>query len=97
MGISVRKVRGVYYLAGELDSAGAEDLQIAMKPEPATKELVLDLTDVTFIDSVGLRALVLLSKKASGGLVLRYPRDALLRVFELLQLDEIPGIRIDSE
>ena len=56
---------------------------------------VLDLTDVTFIDSVGLRALVLLSKKASGGLVLRYPQDALLRVFELLQLDEMPGIRIE--
>lgn len=97
MGISVRRVRGVYYLSGELDSAGAEDLQIAMKPEPTAKELVLDLTDVTFIDSVGLRALVLLSRKASGGLVLRYPRDALLRVFELLQLDEIPGIRIESE
>lgn len=67
MGISVRKVRGVYYLSGELDSAGEEDLQIAMKPEPAPKELVLDLTDVTFIDSVGLRGSGAAFEEGVGG------------------------------
>jgi anti-anti-sigma factor len=98
MAISVREVRGVYYLSGELDSAGAQDLGIAMKREPEVfRELVLDLVNVTFIDSMGVRLLVHLSKKRSGGLVLRYPQDAVLRVFELLQMDEWPSVRIELE
>jgi anti-anti-sigma factor len=96
MGISVRKVRGVYHLSGELDSAGEEDLQIAMKPEPAPKELVLDLTNVTFIDSVGLRAWCCFRRRRRAD-SLRYPQDVLLRIFELLQLDEMPDIRIEPE
>ena len=98
MGISVREVGGVCYLSRELDWEGAEDLSIAMKPEPeGALELVLDLSDVTFIDSVGVRALVLLARNRWGALVLRYPQDALMRVFELLQIDEVPGIRVELD
>ena len=75
MGISLQEVGGVYYLSGELDWAGTGDLGTAMKPKPERpRELVLDLADVTFIDPMGVRALVLLSRKGRGGLVLRSRR-----------------------
>ena len=57
-------------------------------------ELVLDLAGLTFIDSMGVRTLALLSHRVGGGLVLRYPQDAVARVLELLQFDEMPGVRI---
>ena len=95
MGLSIRNVGGTYFLSGELDWLGAEDLRVAIEPErKEPQELVLDLADVTFIDSIGVRSLVLLSR-ACRGIVLRYPQDRLLRVFELLEVDEIPGIRVE--
>jgi anti-anti-sigma factor len=98
MGISVREGGDAYYLSGELDWAGGEDFRIALKRHPpdSTDAIVLDLADVSFIDSMGVRALVLFSRETPAGIVLRYPQDALMRVFELLQLDEAPGIRIED-
>ena len=45
---------------------------------------------------MGVRALVLFGRSTPCGILLRYPRDPLMRVFELLQLDEAPGIRIEQ-
>ena len=98
MGISVRETSDAYFLSGELDWAGGEDFRIALKRHPpdSTDEIVLDLADVSFIDSMGVRSLVLFARETSAEVVLRYPQDALMRVFELLQLDEAPGIRIEE-
>jgi anti-anti-sigma factor len=98
MGISVREGGGVYHLSGELDWEGGEDLRIGMRPaRTGSRELVLDLSYVRFINSMGVWALALLAKKRWGVLVLHYPQEALMRVFELLQLDEMAGIRIELE
>ena len=59
-----------------------------------TGEVVIDLAGLTFIDSSGVRTLGRLSQRIGGGIVLRYPRDAVIRIFELLQIDEMPGIRL---
>lgn len=95
MGISVRESRGVYLLSGELDWTVGEDLSFTTgwKLE-GPDELVVDLSDITFIDSMGVRALVQLSKKCRGGLVLRYPQDIVVNVLELFEIDEMPGIRL---
>jgi anti-anti-sigma regulatory factor len=51
---------------------------------------------VTFIDSFGLRSIALLARMvAERGVVLRYPQDPVLRVLELNDIEEIPGIRIE--
>lgn len=98
MGLSVSENRGVFFLSGELDWEGGDDLRVAMEHEPEhPNELVLDLSDVTFIDSMGVRAIVRLSKTNRGGVVLRYPQDALLRVLELLEIDEMPGMHIQID
>lgn len=99
MGISVRETQGIYFVSGDLDWEGGEDLRLALKRRPSVGagEVVLDLAEVSFIDSMGVRALVLVAREMRGGIVLRYPQDTLVRVFELLQLDEAPGIRIEQD
>jgi anti-anti-sigma factor len=97
MAIEVRESRGVYLISGELDLVSAEQFRHMMEPAlDATGEIVLDLADVTFIDSIGLRSITLLAKMiGERGIVLRYPRDPVLRVLELIDIEEIPGIRIE--
>jgi anti-anti-sigma factor len=97
MAIEVRESRGVYLISGELDLVSAEQFRHWMEPVlDATGEIVLDLAGVTFIDSIGLRSITLLAKKIGDrGIVLRYPQDPVLRVLELLDIEEIPGIRIE--
>jgi anti-anti-sigma factor len=97
MAIEVRESRGVYLISGELDLVSAEQIRHWMEPVlDATGEIVLDLAGVTFIDSIGLRSITLLAKMIGDrGIVLRYPQDPVLRVLELLDIEEIPGIRIE--
>ena len=92
---AIHDSRGVFYLSGELDMESAEQFQRSIGSSlEGTGELVLDLADVTFIDSMGVRTLALLSHRVGGGLVLRSPQDAFWRVLEMLQFDAIPGVRI---
>jgi anti-anti-sigma factor len=73
-------------LAGELDlmSCGAlSDRLSGLAPTPRT---VLDMSDVTFMDSTGLRALWLFQQLCEGDgshLVLQSPSTPVLRVLEL--------------
>ena len=51
---------------------------------------------MTFIDSMGLRQIALLARMTGErGVVLRYPQDRVLRVLELIDIEEVPGIRIE--
>jgi len=92
---SMHEVRGVFYLSGELDHGTVNDFDAGItKAFDSTGELILDLSDLTFIDSMGVRMLALLSRRVGGGIVLRDPHDAVMPVLELLQVDEMPGIRL---
>ena len=77
---------------GEVDLATAPELETTVKQvlDDAPRGVDLDLQDLTFIDSSGLRSLVALSKDASArglSLALRnVPRHA-QRVLELTGLD----------
>jgi anti-anti-sigma factor len=74
--------------AGEIDLATIDALQAAMDAAAAEAGgVVLDLREVTFIDSAGLR-LVLHSSRAIGDFsVVRGPREV-QRVFDLVGLDD---------
>lgn len=93
--MTVHEVQGVYFVSGEFDAASVEDVDPAIAPALDGKgEVVLDLAGLTFIDSTGVRTLARLSQRIGGGIVLRHPKDAVIRTFELLQIDEMPGIRV---
>jgi len=85
--------RGVYLVSGELDLGSAEQFRHSMEPAlDAAGEVVIDLAEVTFIDSFGLRSIALLARMVGQrGVVLRYPQDPFLRVLELIDLEESPG------
>ena len=86
----------VLTLAGELDLAGAPDVEEELRCiEETTARLttiVIDLRDLTFIDSTGLRLLVEANHRANAAtyrLVLLRPRDRVFRVCQIAGIDTL--------
>jgi anti-anti-sigma factor len=96
MAIRVRQDRGVYFVSGTLDIGSVEQFLHGMEPALGSREEVLiDVSEVTFMDSFGLRSVALLARMVGDrGVLLRYPQDPVLKVLELLDIEAIPGIRI---
>jgi anti-anti-sigma factor len=84
----------VIWLRGELDRLTADDLDSAVR-ELASKEaprLILDVSELEFIDSAGLRSLSRahnLLLDAQRQLVVRHPSPSVLRLIELVGLHEV--------
>jgi anti-anti-sigma factor len=77
-------VDGALVLAGEIDSYTAPELSERLDADPSL--VVLDLTEVTFIDSSGLRVLVEGHRRrveAGSSLTLRSPSAAVQRLLEI--------------
>jgi anti-anti-sigma factor len=87
---------GVFYLAGELDLLSAEGLERRLASageEP--HDLVLDLTDVSFVDSTGIRSFLRLAKLVHPRcLVLRAPQPTVAHVLEIVGIQTF-GIRVE--
>ena len=84
-------------LSGELDMAAAPRLNEALLLDVAQDgELRLDLSELTFLDSSGMNAILAhaRSRNGDGRLVLVNPSDPVARVFELVNLDEHPTIEV---
>ena len=84
-------------LTGELDVATAPELTKALLDlSPATMPVTLDLTELTFIDSCGIRAILSLARSVNGDgpVVLLNPTEAVSRVLEILDLDRHTGIEV---
>jgi anti-sigma B factor antagonist len=85
--------QSVLVLAGELDVASATDaykrmLELNLRPGA---QLVLDLSGLTFMDSTGIRLILQAGEYASmrgADLVIVRPPDRVMRVLELVGLDE---------
>ena len=88
---------GSLLLRGELDMANAQDLRdFAAFAVDGSREVVFDLTDLTFLDSQGIKAIVRLAESACPhGLVLRSPQDHVRRVLEIVKIANIAGIRVE--
>jgi anti-sigma B factor antagonist len=89
----------VVRVRGELDAATAAALQSELADTVAQAEgrIVIDLTEVPFVDSSGLGALVAVRKRALDGgtpVVLRAPHD---RVRMLLEVTGLAGKVFDVE
>jgi anti-anti-sigma factor len=80
-------------LAGEFDLAAIEEFESAIgqleADQPAA--MVIDLSELRFMDSSGLRALVMAdqrARKAGRRLAIVPGRPTIRRVFEITQLDD---------
>jgi anti-anti-sigma factor len=86
-----------FLLVGELDMASTEMVAAATADlEVGTGDAVLELRDLTFIDSSGILAISKVADRVRGGkLILRHPTEAVRRVLDLVGLTEAsPGIVI---
>jgi anti-sigma B factor antagonist len=84
---------GRVVVAGEIDLRTAPELRVALDAAAGEQgaELVIDLTEVTFIDSSGITELLRVSK-AGHRLRLQHPAAAVRRVFELVGLDQVADV-----
>jgi anti-anti-sigma factor len=84
---------GALRLLGEIDMDTAPTLRRRLEGDAVVT--VLDLDDVTFIDSIGVSVLVWANRdRAAGPLTLRSPSDAVLRMLELAGMSDL--FRIDA-
>lgn len=95
--VQVRMMEYGLAVSGELDMAAADDFRMfAATAVDPTREVVLDLTNLEFIDSAGLRSILRLADSVCPhGLVLRWPQDNVLRALDLLGVETIAGIRVE--
>lgn len=92
--------RPVYRLAGEIDMGAAEALLVRTTELAAAEEegdLVLDLAEVTFVDSAGMRALLIVRENlAAAGRALRLA-NVTPEVKRLLDLVGLTGVLSGDE
>jgi anti-anti-sigma factor len=95
--IQVRPTDGGLVVSGELDMAAADEFrQYAASAVDPTREVVLDIEELVFVDSSGLKAILRLTETACPhGIVLRWPRDNVLRVLDILNVEGVRGIRVE--
>lgn len=77
---------------GELDIATVDDLDRVLRDVPTTSHLVIDLAEVTFVDSVTLSRLVRaarLHETAGTAVVLAGAAGIVQRVLSITQLDVV--------
>ncbi|MEP6759355.1 MAG: STAS domain-containing protein [Actinomycetota bacterium] len=86
-------------LSGELDIAVYEKLTAELAPLfEATGDLILDLSDVAFVDSSTIRLFVRLqqSRKDTGSVVLLRPQPHVARVLAVSGVGEL-GMRVQDQ
>jgi anti-anti-sigma factor len=84
-------------LLGELDHGTAPDFDHAVASAVRDGgDLVLDLSGVSFLDSVGVRSLIRAAQglQSTGSLVLRWPRSAVARTLRLAGVAHIPHVEV---
>lgn len=74
-------------LAGDLDLAGADALESALAAAPGDLALSIDLTEIEFIDSSGIRSLI--EARNVRGTALVNPSRAVRRTFELANVEHL--------
>lgn len=85
----------LFALSGRLDTATAPDFDKAVSQDIAGfKKVIVDMSDLEYISSAGLRVLLALHKKvsAAGTLVIRNANDLVSEVFEVTGFVDILNI-----
>lgn len=83
---------------GDLDLATAPTLKRRLRNaiDEGWRRVVVDLTDVTFIDSSGIAALVFARRRlesSGGAIAIVAPSDQQQHVFRLTGLDDVLGVK----
>lgn len=79
----------VVRLAGDLDLYNAEQVRAALNGalDGSPARLVVDVTEVEFLDSTALGVLIDAHRRANGGLRVAHPQDPIRRALQISGLD----------
>jgi anti-sigma B factor antagonist len=90
---------GVLWLSGELDMAEADSfVQGASASVDGQRELVLDMSELTFLDSSGIRAIFQFTALVRDkGVVIRNPSGPVRKTLEIAGVGEGRGVRIEPQ
>lgn len=79
-----------YKLEGWLDTAAAPELQKEVDSiDEKTQNIVIDMEELQYIASAGIRQLVAITKKMNGNLVIKNASDELKDIFHVTGIDRI--------
>jgi anti-sigma B factor antagonist len=94
----VRYGPNMYFVGGELDMATAPLLETALEESLRWGGVILlDMSAVGFVDSMGIRGIVQLARKLrTGCIVLHGVQERVSRVFELVRLADQPNIHVEA-
>ena len=84
-------------LVGEVDLATAPQLTDALANLSTESDVQLELSELTFMDSSGLNAILTYArsrKNGAGPLVILNPSDQIERLFEITGLEQHPKIEV---
>jgi anti-anti-sigma factor len=97
MAIQVRATPDGLTLSGELDMASADDFrELASRAFDHSRRVVLDISDVEFVDSKGVNAILRLAKdECPHGLILYHPRGNVQRVLDIFAVEKVAGISVE--
>jgi anti-anti-sigma factor len=93
--LSFRLVVRMLSVTGEIDAASSADLRAHLAHAATGGPFVLDMTDVDFIDSSGLRHLIWAANQGEGRLRI-VPSPYVARIFHITGLDQHPEIQIQG-
>jgi anti-anti-sigma factor len=87
----------VIWLEGEIDMSSADELRSVLM-EHRTGPLILDASNLTFMDSSGLKVLVeaAASRNGSGSLVLRRPSSSVRRLLDMIVPNGVEGLDVEE-
>jgi anti-anti-sigma factor len=96
-GLTIRSEGEVFYLAGEFDLAEVDGFdEVTAVALNRNDPVVLDLTELTFIDASGLRAVVRLALCVKGDFHIRNPQPHVMKVIEIMGVADLPGMKIET-
>ena len=82
-----------YVLVGEIDMETASQIAEIPAPQNGSEGIELDFSGVTFLDSIGIWALVNLAAGLGGGkLIVAHATDSVRRTLEMVDMPAIGGI-----
>ena len=88
---------GAYALEGELDMATVDGFLAGLRDAPQDGDLVLNVSNLTFVDSLGLRAILRVARGRNHGssVVLKDPTPSVMRLLSIALPGGAPGVRVD--
>ena len=87
---------GIVALVGELDLAEADGFLAWMSANvDGQRDVVLDCTALTFLDSSGIRAILTFASQILGNVVISCPTPAVRKVLEIAGVGEPLGVKVE--